>query len=71
MFASKFFKRETRKKYEGAWKPKQLHELSADSKSIYEKMGNFLVQKKKDEEFCLSLVNADIKRDGFLHQYII
>lgn len=54
------------------WRVKTLSELTPpESKTMYEKMGRYLQKKGLVEPLCLSLVNIDPERDGFLEKHLI
>ena len=55
-----------------SWRVKTLSELTPpESKLLYEKMGHYLSKKGLIETLCLSLVNIDPERDGFLEKHLI
>ena len=71
LFGSKFLKRDIALRKKDQWKPKTLDELDQESRDIYKKMGNFIRKKRIDEEFCLTLVNHDLHRDGYINKIYI
>ena len=56
----------------GSWRIKTVSELSPpESKQLYEKMSGYLQRKGLIDPLCLSLVNADQDRKGFLDKRTI
>ena len=56
----------------GSWRIKTLSELTPpESKTMYEKMANYLRKKNLIDNLCLALVNADVNRKGYLSKDVI
>lgn len=55
-----------------SWRVKTVGELTPpESKELYIKMSRYLSKKELTEPLCLSMVNIDPERDGFLEKHLI